>query len=225
MRMRPLFREGPQVSVVGLSLSSPPTASQPLNQLALIAPQSEDPAESGEGAQAATIARALELGINLFDTDWITAGGHAQEVLGRALQGADRDAVQIACKAGPRMAFHGELLIDNSRANLINQCHDSLFRLKTERIDLYQVHWPDDTSPIQTARGLQDLISGNYAKWVGVCNYGLPDRPHQAPDRAGASEPAQPQVRRTRGVVRTQRHRFHRKRPNPQRPAHGQVQR
>lgn len=174
MRMRPLFQNGPQVGVIGLSLSSTPTASQPLNQLALLAPQSEDPAESGEDAQAATIARALEMGVNLFDTDWITANGHAQEVLGRALKHVDRDAVYVTSKAGPRLAFHGELLIDNSRANLINQCHDSLFRLKTDRIDLYQVHWPDDTSPIQTARGLQDIVSGGYAKWVGVCNYGLP---------------------------------------------------
>jgi aryl-alcohol dehydrogenase-like predicted oxidoreductase len=174
MRMRPLFRDGPHVSAVGLSLSSPPTASQPLNQLAILAPGSEVPAESGEDAQAATIARALELGVNLIDTDWITANGHAQEVLGRALAGVDRDRVLITSKAGPRLAFHGELLIDNSRANLINQCHDSLFRLRTGRIDLYQVHWPDDTSPVQTARGLQDLVSGGYATWTGVCNYSLP---------------------------------------------------
>ncbi|MBZ0136871.1 MAG: aldo/keto reductase [Planctomycetes bacterium] len=174
MHTRPLFRNGPPVSVIGLSLSSPPTSSQPLNQLALIAPASEDPTQSGEDKRAATIARARELGVNLFDTDWITANGHAQEVLGRALHGTDRDSVFVTSKAGPRLAFHGELLIDNSRANLINQCHDSLFRLKTDRIDLYQVHWPDDTSPIQTARGLQDLVSGGYATWVGVCNYGLP---------------------------------------------------
>lgn len=174
MRMRPLFQNGPKVGVIGLSLSSPPTASQPLNQLALIAPSSEDPSESGESEQSGTIAEALNLGVNLFDTDWITANGHAQEVLGRALKDADRDTVFVTSKAGPRLAFHGELLIDNSRANLINQCHDSLFRLKMDRIDLYQVHWPDDTSPIQTARGLQDIVSGGHASWVGVCNYNLP---------------------------------------------------
>jgi aryl-alcohol dehydrogenase-like predicted oxidoreductase len=171
MRMRALFPGGPQVGEIGLSLSSPPSASQPVRRLAVLAPLSEDPAASGEDGAAQTIRRALEMGVNLIDTDWITANGHAQEMLGRALQGIERERVIITSKAGPRLTFHGELTIDNSRANLINQCHDSLFRLKTDHIDLYQVHWPDDTSPAQTARGLQDIVSGNYASWVGACNY------------------------------------------------------
>jgi aryl-alcohol dehydrogenase-like predicted oxidoreductase len=171
MRMRPLFRGGPMVGEVGLSLSSPPTAWQPLRQLAMLAPASEDPAASGEDATAAAIRRALDLGVNLIDTDWITANGHAQEVLGRA--GLARDSVIITSKAGPRLKFHGGLSIDNSRANLMNQCHDSLFRLKTDHIDLYQVHWPDNTPVEQTARGLRDLIDGGYTRWAGVCNYSL----------------------------------------------------
>ena len=137
MRMRSLFRGGPEVGQIGLSLSAPPTASQPLRQLAILAPESEDPSVSGEDDAAACIRRAIELGVNLIDSDWITANGHAQEVLGRTLQGLDRDKQFITIKAGPRLAFHCELVLDNSRANLINQCHDSLFRLKTERIDLY----------------------------------------------------------------------------------------
>lgn len=174
MRKRPLFRAGPEVSEIGLSLSAPPTASLPLNQLAVLAPESEDPAVSGEDVMAAAISRAIELGVNLIDTDWITANGHAQEVLGRVLEYQQRDALIITSKAGPRLTFHGALTLDNSRANLINQCHDSLFRLKTDYIDLYQLHWPDDTSPIQTARGLQDIQSAGHAKWFGVCNYNLP---------------------------------------------------
>jgi aryl-alcohol dehydrogenase-like predicted oxidoreductase len=171
MRMRPLFRGGPMVSEIGLSLSSPPTASQPVRQLAILAPASEDPVVSGEDAAATAIARALELGVNLIDTDWITANGHAQEVLGRVK--LVRDSVIITSKAGPRLKFHGGLSIDNSRANLINQAHDSLFRLKTDHIDLYQVHWPDNTAPEQTARGLRDLIDGRYTRWAGVSNYSL----------------------------------------------------
>jgi aryl-alcohol dehydrogenase-like predicted oxidoreductase len=171
MRMRPLFRGGPMVSEVSLSLSAPPTASQPVRQLAMLAPASEDPVASGEDAAAATIHRALEVGVNLIDTDWITANGHAQEMLGRVK--LERDKVIITSKAGPRLKFHGGLSIDNSRANLMNQCHDSLFRLKTSHVDLYQVHWPDNTPPEQTARGLRDLIDGRYARWAGVCNYSL----------------------------------------------------
>ena len=174
MHKRPLFRGGPEVGEIGLSLSSPPSASQPVRRLAVIAPESNDPSESGEDAAAATIRAALDAGVSLIDTDWITANGHAQEMLGRALADVPRESVIITSKAGPRLAFHGELVIDNSRANLMNQCHDSLFRLKTERIDIYQVHWPDDTSPLQTARGLQDIVAGNYASWVGACNYSVP---------------------------------------------------
>lgn len=171
MRMRPLFRGGPMVSEIGLSLSSPPTAYQPVRQLAIIAPESEDPAASGADATTAAIRAALVAGVNLIDTDWITANGHMQEVLGRV--GLDRDKVIITSKAGPRLKFHGGLSIDNSRANLINQAHDSLFRLKADLIDLYQVHWPDNTPVEQTARGLRDLIDGGYARWAGVCNHSL----------------------------------------------------
>ncbi len=173
MRKCPLFPGGPEVSVIGLSLSAPPTASLPLGQLAILAPQTEDPAANGEDATAATVAHAVALGVNLIDTDWITANGHAQELFGRAIKGLNRDSLFITSKAGPRLAFKGDLTLDNSRANLINQCHDSLFRIKTSHIDLYQVHWPDSTAPAQTARGLQDLMSGGHARFAGVCNYSL----------------------------------------------------
>lgn len=171
METRPLFAGGPDVSVIGLSLSAPPTASLPLHQLAILAPETEDPAANGEDALAATIRRAVELGVNLIDTDWITANGHAQEVLGRCLQALDRQPLVITSKAGPRLTFKGALTIDNSRANIINQVHDSLFRLKLPRVDLLQVHWPDETPPEQTARGLSDAVHAGLASCVGVCNY------------------------------------------------------
>jgi aryl-alcohol dehydrogenase-like predicted oxidoreductase len=171
MLMRPLFPGGPEVSAIGLSLSAPPTASLPLHRLAVIAPESADPIASGEDTLAAQIKTALALGINFVDSDWITAGGHAQEVLGRVLKG--HEAALIASKGGPRLTFHGGLTIDNSRANLMNQSIDSLFRLKRQRVALFQVHWPDATPPEQTARGLQDILHAGQADFVGVCNYSL----------------------------------------------------
>lgn len=171
METRPLFAGGPDVSVIGLSLSAPPTASLPLHQLAILAPETEDPAANGEDSLAATIRRAVELGVNLIDTDWITASGHAQEVLGRCLQALPREKLVIASKAGPRLTFKGALTVDNSRANIINQVHDSLFRLKLSRVDLLQIHWPDDSPAEQTARGLSDAMHAGLASSVGVCNY------------------------------------------------------
>lgn len=157
--------------MIGLSLSAPPAAGQPLHRLAALAPATADPAASGEERLAATIRRALALGMNLVDSDWITAGGHAQEVLGRVLAAHGRERVLVAGKGGPRLTFRGELTLDNSRGNLLNQAQDSLFRLQTERLDLFQVHWPDGTDPVQTARGLADVVALGRAVQAGVCHY------------------------------------------------------
>lgn len=113
---------------------------------------------------------ALAEGLNFIDSDWITASGHAQEVLGRALQENTSECL-VSTKVGPRLDFSGALKIDNSRGNIINQVHDSLFRLKRDQVDLIQVHWPDDTLPSQTARGLEDACFNGLAKYIGVCNY------------------------------------------------------
>lgn len=119
---------------------------------------------------ADALAAAIGCGVNLVDSDWISQGGHAQEVLGRALQKLDASGLVLSGKAGPRLAFHGELRIDNSRANLLNQAHDSRFRLKGRDFDLYQVHWPDATPTEQTARGLEDARHAGHTRWVGACN-------------------------------------------------------
>ncbi|MHC4841069.1 MAG: aldo/keto reductase [Planctomycetota bacterium] len=168
MSKRELFPGGPQVSSVSISLSAPPTASLPLANLAILAPDNNAPDASGEAATSATLQRAAQNGVNLIDSDWITANGHAQEILGRAF--SDQQ-VTITSKVGPRLDFKGQLKLDNSRGNIINQVQDSLFRLKRDRIDLLQVHWPDDTDPSQTARGLEDACHGGLARYVGVCNY------------------------------------------------------
>jgi len=171
MRKVQLGRDGPQVGVIAASLSAPPTASLPLARLAVLAPATQDPAFSGEDKSAAAVLAALQAGANLVDTDWITAGGHGQEILGRLLPQRNRDSLVIGGKGGPRLAFGGALKFDNSRGNLINQCQDSLFRLKTGHVDLFQVHWPDATEPAQTARGLLDLRHQGLVRHFGVCNY------------------------------------------------------
>lgn len=174
MRKVQLGTSGLQAGVLAASLSAPPTASLPLNNLALLAPATEDPVANGESATAEALRAALAAGANLIDTDWITANGHAQEILGRMMPGLDRAGLLIAGKGGPRLAFKGALKLDNSRGNLINQCQDSLFRLKTGYLDLFQLHWPDATPPEQTARGLCDLRDMGLARALGLCNHSAP---------------------------------------------------
>ncbi len=82
----------------------------------------------------AAIHTALELGINWLDTAEAYGGGHSEEVIGEALQGHDRDEVIIATKVSPQRI---------SREELPKAVADSLCRLRTDYIDLYQVHWPN----------------------------------------------------------------------------------
>ena len=89
----------------------------------------------------------LEEGIDFFDTADVYAGGKAEEVMGRWMQGKDRRTLTIATKCRGRMwkGVNGEGL---SRKHIFDACHDSLRRLQTDYIDLYQVHWPDPETPL-----------------------------------------------------------------------------
>ena len=119
------------------------------------------------------IHRGIDLGINLFDTAPLYGNGRSEEVLGRALEGI-RDEVIIATKCGPREVRPGLLHVDLSRQGIIQQCEDSLRRLKTDRIDLLQVHWFDPAWPIEDTMGhLGDLVQSGKVRYIGVSNYGL----------------------------------------------------
>src|SRR3712207_76098 len=103
------------------------------------------------------IHRAFELGINFFDTANVYMRGGAEEVVGRALKGIDRDDYFLATKAFFPM---GEGPNDRglSRKHIWEQCHASLRRLGTDYVDLYQCHRPDPETPLdETLRALDDL--------------------------------------------------------------------
>ena len=112
-----------------------------------------------DDAQAiATIRSAVDRGISLIDTAPAYGFGHAEELVGRALSEAGaRDKVVIATKVGLDWR-DGKVFRNGSRARVIKEAEDSLRRLRTDIIDLYQVHWPDPTVPIQeTAEAMLDL--------------------------------------------------------------------
>jgi aryl-alcohol dehydrogenase-like predicted oxidoreductase len=125
---------------------------------------------SDDAQSAATIRRAVESGINLIDTAPVYGFGHSEEVVGRALEGL-RDRAVIATKVG--LAWRdGVPYRDASAARIRVEVEDSLRRLRTDRIDLYQVHWPDPRVPQEeTAYELERLRLEGKILAIGVSNY------------------------------------------------------
>lgn len=117
------------------------------------------------------IHRALDLGVNIFDTAPIYGSGHAEKVLGQALDGV-RDQVFLATKCGPWEDELGRLRLDLSKQGIRGQCIESLKRLKTDRIDLMQVHWNDTAWPVEeTMQALADLKNEGLIRSYGVSNF------------------------------------------------------
>ena len=122
-----------------------------------------------EDARAA-VRRALELGIDFFDTAQGYGWGESERMLAEAL-GDDRHDVVLATKGGLRMEG-GELRRDASPEWLRRGVEESLRNLGVETIDLYQVHWPDpDVPAAETAGALQGLVEEGKLRYVGVSNF------------------------------------------------------
>ena len=124
-----------------------------------------------EGKAIATIRSAVERGVTLIDTAPVYGFGSSEEIVGRALQGGLRDKVQIATKVG--LAWNnGKVYRDSRPARLRQEIEDSLRRLGTDVIDLYQVHWPDLETPFEeTASVLEDMRRAGKIRAIGVSNF------------------------------------------------------
>ena len=111
---------------------------------------------SDESKAIATIRSAVERGINLIDTAPVYGFGNSEEIVGKALEGI-RDKAVIATKVALDWNDDGPFR-NATPARIRQEIEDSLRRLKTDHIDLYQVHWPDPLTPIdETARELEKL--------------------------------------------------------------------
>ncbi|MBV9490581.1 MAG: aldo/keto reductase [Verrucomicrobia bacterium] len=112
----------------------------------------------------------LEAGVNLFDTADVYSEGVSEEILGQALEGR-RDDVLIATKA--RMVVgNGPNDGGVSRYHLIRSCEKSLRRLRTDRIDLYQLHEWDGATPLEEAlEALDSLVRSGKVRYIGASNY------------------------------------------------------
>jgi aryl-alcohol dehydrogenase-like predicted oxidoreductase len=125
-----------------------------------------------EAQSIATIRAAVKRGVTLIDTAPVYGFGRSEEIVGKALaDGGLRDKVVIATKVG--LAWKdGAVYRDSRPARIRKEIEDSLRRLRTDVIDLYQVHWPDLETPIEeTARTLEDLRREGKIRAIGVSNY------------------------------------------------------
>jgi aryl-alcohol dehydrogenase-like predicted oxidoreductase len=127
-----------------------------------------------EAEATAAIRRALDLGINFYDTAHGYGWGESERLLGSALAGelrSDRDSLVIATKGGLRIEGDN-LQRDSSPAWLREGVDRSLDALGVDYIDLYQVHWPDPDTPFaETAAALQELVDAGKIRHVGVSNF------------------------------------------------------
>lgn len=112
----------------------------------------------------------LDAGINLFDTADVYSEGRSEEVLGQAMKGK-RDRIVLATKVFGRMG-QGPNDIGLSRAHIVRACEDSLRRLDTDYIDLYQAHGFDALTPLdETLAAFDDLIRAGKVRYIGCSNY------------------------------------------------------
>lgn len=118
----------------------------------------------------ALVNRAIDAGVNLFDSADMYSGGESEEMLGRAL-GARRQEVAICTKAGFR-ASQSHLRTGLSARHLTLQCEKSLQRLGTDWLDLFVLHRTDPYTPLEeTLRVLEDLVRSGKVRYIGYSNW------------------------------------------------------
>jgi aryl-alcohol dehydrogenase-like predicted oxidoreductase len=138
-----------------------------------------------EGEALGAIKAAIDNGINAIDTAPVYGMGQSEELVGRAIRG-QRDRLIILTKFGMRWdTAEGTFTFDTKdnaggpvqvykyagKRSVVEECERSLRRLQTDYIDLYQLHWPDRTTPIaETMEALQILLEQGKIRSAGVCN-------------------------------------------------------
>gem|GEM_PF-3418464 len=127
-----------------------------------------------EAESVATIRAALDHGINVIETAPIYGFGHSEEIVGKAIaEGGLRSRVFIATKVGLEWR-DGKIFRNASRERIMREIDDSLRRLGTDHIDIYQVHWPDPGVPVEeTAEAMLTLFKRGTIRATGVSNFSV----------------------------------------------------
>jgi len=137
----------------------------------------------------AAIRASYDAGVTSIDTAPAYGQGASEEIVGEAIRGLPREKLQILTKYGLRWnlakgSFHFKSKDNDGheidiykyagKKSIVKECEDSLRRMGTDYIDLYQIHWPDITTPIsETMEAVSRLIEQGKVKYAGVCNYNV----------------------------------------------------
>src|SRR5690349_11289369 len=152
MKLRKLGESGPEVSAVGLGC----------NNFGL---------RIDLEATREVIYKAIDVGITLFDTADIYGNRGGSETMIGQILGDKRKRVVLATKFGGAMDEAGTIK-GASRRHIISAAEASLKRLRTDWIDLYQIHFPDPATPIEeTLRALDDLVRAGKVRYIGCSNF------------------------------------------------------
>lgn len=120
-----------------------------------------DASPARDRERIAVLQHGIDLGLNLIDTAELYGGGHAEDLVGRAIAGR-REQVLLASKFNPEHSGY---------ASLLAAAEASLRRLRTDYLDLYQLHWPEPRTPFEeTVAALDRLVADGKVRWVGLGN-------------------------------------------------------
>ncbi len=120
-----------------------------------------------------TIHAAIDKGVGLVDTAPVYGFGRSEEIVGKALAGGRRDKVALATKVAMNWSSdHSKVWREATSARIEREVEDSLRRLQTDRIDIYQIHWPDPQTPMEeTARAMENLLKAGKIRAIGASNF------------------------------------------------------
>ncbi len=163
MKTRQLGKDGPQLTIIGLGT------------WAIGGPWDWGWGPQKDEDSIAAIRESLEQGINWIDTAPVYGLGHAEEVVARALEGYKREEVFIATKCGLVWDDRGRVDRNLHPESIRREIEASLKRLKTDYVDLYQHHWPDQKTPVEESWAVMvRLQEEGKVRYIGVCNYDVP---------------------------------------------------
>lgn len=160
MQYRKLGKNGPEISVIGFGSWA----------------IGGDWGGQDDQLSIESVRAALDAGVTFYDTAAVYGLGHSEEVIGKALK-SDRNKVILATKCGLVWDEKRQVSKNGTYDSILREAEDSLRRLGTDYIDLYQLHWPDvDTNaPAEEAmRAMEKLVQDGKIRYVGVSNYNVP---------------------------------------------------